>query len=112
LFIFWDVNDTDVANRMVKELLPRLHDRPVLACMHDVSHFTGRPRRYRWREYESLYQDLEIAGKFIDRLGWAAGVPDSRDIFGHYRNAGHWLIFESAASMCHNAEQFKNDGNE
>lgn len=99
LLFFWDVNDVKVAKRVVNELLPQLQDKNVLVCMHDVGHKTGRPRRYHWREYESIYPDLEVVGEFLDKTGWPAAVPDTREIFGHYRNAGHCLIFQSPSAL-------------
>lgn len=94
MLIFWDVNDTEVAQKLISEVLENLFDRDVLVCMHDVSCYSGRPRRYYWRQYESLYEDLIIAGKFIDSKEWAAAMPVPEQIFGHYRNAGHWLMFQ------------------
>ena len=95
LFLFWDVNDESVAKRMVREFLPYLQERQVLICMHDVSMKTGRPRRYHWREYESMYPDIAHVGEFIDQNQWAFGVPDTRKIFGKYENAGHMLLFST-----------------
>jgi NADPH-dependent curcumin reductase CurA len=99
LLIFWDVNDEIVARKMINNFLPKMLDRNVLICMHDVSNYSGRPKRFRWRNYESLYKDLVIVGGFIDQYNLNYGMPDTKKIFGHYRNAGHWLLFETTGSL-------------
>jgi len=93
LLIFWDVNDEKVTQRFVHQLLPELRNRDFLVCMHDISHKTGRPKRYHWNEYESIYKDILVIGSFIDNEKWTAKVPDTIEIFGSYVNAGHWLMF-------------------
>lgn len=92
--IFWDVNDEVVSKKITDMLLSNLIGRNVLICMHDVSLFSGRPKRTLWKVYESLFSDLQFAGKFIDENGCRFGMPDQEKIFGHYRNCGHWLLFE------------------
>lgn len=98
LFLFWDVNDTEATTRLATQFLPHLTNRNALGIVHDVGFRTGRPKRYIWGEFESLYPDLEIIGNFLDRAGWPAGVPNTENIFGHYRNAGHMLVFENKKS--------------
>ncbi len=98
LFLFWDVNDTEATTRLTTQFLPHLIDRNALGVVHDVGFITGRPKRYTWREFESLYPDIEIIGDFLDQMRWPAGVPRTEDIFGHYRNAGHMLVFENKKS--------------
>jgi len=97
LLIFWDVNDSEVALKMSNELLPRITDRKALVCMHDVSLFSGRPKRHVWADFESLHEDLVHIGRFIEKYKWQFGVPDAEAIFGRYENAGHWLMFEPPA---------------
>ncbi|MDJ0814945.1 MAG: hypothetical protein QNJ58_02035 [Desulfobacterales bacterium] len=97
LFLFWDVNDVDATKYLTTNMLPYLGNRNTLFALHDVGHKTGRPRRYHWRDYESLYQDFEVIGKFLDLYDWPAAIPSTETIFGQYRNAGHWLLCESTA---------------
>jgi hypothetical protein len=98
LLLFWDVNDVRATERLTSEFLPKLAGRNLLVAVHDVGFKTGRPQRYHWGQYESLYPDLEIIGRFLDKYKWPAAVPDVEHIFGQYRNAGHWLLFESVLS--------------
>lgn len=98
LLLFWDVSDVRATGRLTSEFLPELAHRNILVGVHDVGFKTGRPKRYYWGEYESLYPDLEIIGQFVDKYRWPAAVPHVEHIFGHYRNAGHWLLFESMLS--------------
>jgi hypothetical protein len=92
LVLFWDLSDVQATRRLVAELLPMLERRNVLLVVHDVGFVTGRPRRFRWRNFESLYPDLEIIGPYLDKTGWRAEVIAVEQIFGHYRNSGHWLL--------------------
>ncbi len=92
LFIFWDLSDRDATERLVSKMLPPLANRDVIVAVHDVGLNTGRPQRFHWREYESLYPDLEIIGRFVDKVGWFAAAVPVEQIFGQFRNAGHWLM--------------------
>ena len=99
LLLFWDVNDVEATKRLTSEFLPALVCRNVFTAVHDVGFKTGRPNRYHWRDYESFYPDLETIGQFLDQYKLSAVVPRTEHVFGHYRNAGHWLVFEFAERL-------------
>jgi hypothetical protein len=101
LLLFWDINDIEATSYLATDVLPDLTNRNTLVAVHDVGCKTGRPHRYHWRDYESLYPDLEIIGAFLNQYSWPACSPNTEKIFGQYRNAGHWLLFESTTTGSH-----------
>jgi hypothetical protein len=93
--IFWDISDLKATKLFTTKLLSSLCHHKILLAIHDIGQLTGRPKRYHWRQYESIFPDIECFGTFIDQHGWSTAHPDTEKIFGKYKNAGHWLLIEN-----------------